>query len=160
VSAASIHLIGAVAQWFQTYKQSVEFQNSDQFEAVVISKFAVDTHHSKTMELLSLKQTGSVEDYRCDFEQLVYHIRLYDGALSATMLTAHFIMCLKDELRFPIEMQLPESVTKVVVVAAIQEKLLEKNQKRGMKQGGFKTSFQSKADTKTPFASCDMWKAR
>jgi hypothetical protein len=45
-----------------------------------------------------------VEDYCCAFEQLVYHIRLYNSALSATMLTAHFIMDLKDELRFPVEM--------------------------------------------------------
>jgi hypothetical protein len=29
-----------------------------------------------------------------------------------------------------------------------------------MKHGSSKTSFQSKADTKSPFASSDMWKAR
>jgi hypothetical protein len=58
VSTASIHLIGAAAQWFQTYKQSVGFQNWDQFEAAVIPEFGVDTHRSKTMELLSLKKTG------------------------------------------------------------------------------------------------------
>jgi hypothetical protein len=101
-----------------------------------------------------------VEDYHCAFEQLVYHIRLYDSALSATILTAHFITGLKDELRFPVEMQLPDSVAKAAVLVAIQEKLLEKAQKKGLKQGGFRTSFQSKADMKAPFASGDMWKVR
>jgi hypothetical protein len=68
----------------------------------------VDNHRSKTMELLSLKQTGKVEDCRRAFEQLVYHIRLYDSSLSPTMLTSQFLLGVKQELRFPVEIQLPE----------------------------------------------------
>jgi hypothetical protein len=58
---------------------------------------------------------------------LVYHIRLYDASSSNTILIAQFIMGLKDELKLPIEMQLPDSM------ATIQEKLLDKGQKRQYK---------------------------
>jgi hypothetical protein len=58
---------------------------------------------------------------------LVYHIRLYDASSSNTILIAQFIMGLKDELKLPIEMQLPNSM------ATIQEKLLDKGQKRQYK---------------------------
>jgi hypothetical protein len=70
----------------------------------VVAEFENDTHRTKTMELLSLRQLGYVEEYRKQFEQLVYHISLFDTSLSATMLTAQFIMGLKEELRLPVEM--------------------------------------------------------
>jgi hypothetical protein len=96
----------------------------------VVPKFESDTHRTKTIELLSLRQTRSVEEYHRQFEQLVYHIRLYDTSLSTTMLTTQFIMGLKEELRLPVEMQLPDSVAKAAILAAIQEKLLDKYQKK------------------------------
>jgi hypothetical protein len=46
------------------------------------------------------------------------------------MLTTQFIMGLKEELRLPVEMQLPDSVAKAAILAAIQEKLLDKYQKK------------------------------
>jgi hypothetical protein len=49
----------------------------------------------------------------------VCHIRLYDSSVSPTMLTAQFILGLKEELRFPIEMQLTDSVAKATVFASL-----------------------------------------
>jgi hypothetical protein len=130
VSTAFIHMSGSTAHWFQTYKQNPGFQQWDQFVQSVVSEFATDTHRSKTMELLSLKQICTIEDYIQAFEQLVYHIKLYDSSISTTMLTAQFIMGFKEDLRFPVEMHLLDSVVKVVVLASIQEKLLDKYHKK------------------------------
>jgi hypothetical protein len=55
VSAASIHMSGAAAHWFQTYKLMPGFQSWEQFSEDVVSEFEVDTHRAKTMELLNLK---------------------------------------------------------------------------------------------------------
>jgi hypothetical protein len=85
VSAASLHLTGPTTHWFQSYKQTLEFQQWDQFMLVVVSEFEVDTHRTKTMELLNLKQWRLVEDCRMSFEQLVYHIQLYDNSLRITV---------------------------------------------------------------------------
>jgi hypothetical protein len=57
---------------------------------------------------------------------LVYHIRLYDTSISNIMLTAQFLLGLKEELRTQVEMQPLESVAKAAILAAIQEKLMDK----------------------------------
>jgi hypothetical protein len=66
---------------------------------VVSQEFEVNTHHIKTMALLNLRQTCSVEDYKNKFDQLVYNIRLYDSHISETMLVSQFLLGLKEELR-------------------------------------------------------------
>jgi hypothetical protein len=110
---------GVAAHWFQTYKQTPRFQQWEQFIAALVVEFETDTLRAKTMEVLSLRQSNNVEDYRWAFEQLVCHIRLYDSSVSPTMLTAQFILGLKEELRFPIEMQLTDSVAKATVFASL-----------------------------------------
>jgi hypothetical protein len=67
VPAVWIHMSGPATQWFETYKQNRGFQQWDQFVDAMVSEFEVDTHHAKTMELLVLKQTCSVEDYHISF---------------------------------------------------------------------------------------------
>jgi hypothetical protein len=101
------------------------------------------------MELLNLKQSRGVDEYRREFEHLVYHIRLYDASLSNTMLTTQFIMGLKEELKLPVEIQLPELVAKSPLLASIQEKLLDKNDRRQYKSFSAKKQLtSSKSDNK------------
>jgi hypothetical protein len=64
VSATSIHMYGAAVHWFQAYKHTLGFQQWGQFVQVVVSEFETDTYRTKTMELLNLRQTCSVDDYR------------------------------------------------------------------------------------------------
>jgi hypothetical protein len=83
VSTASIHMLGVAAHWFQTYKQTPGFQQWEQFLAALVTEFETDTLRAKTIELLSLRQSGNVEEYRRAFDQLVYHITLYDSKKSS-----------------------------------------------------------------------------
>jgi hypothetical protein len=62
VSAASIHMSGSAAQLFQSFKHVAEAYQWEEFARVVVKEFEVDTHHSKTMQLLSLRQSGSVDE--------------------------------------------------------------------------------------------------
>jgi inorganic triphosphatase YgiF len=90
----------------------------------VSQEFEVDTHHVKTMELLNLRQTRSVEEYKHQFDQLVYHIRVYDSNISETMLVvSQFLLGLKSELKHPIEMHLPNLVAHAAILASMQEHL-------------------------------------
>jgi hypothetical protein len=70
-----------------------------------------------------------VDDYRRQFEQLFYHITLFDNSLSTTMLTAQFLLGLNSEIRSAVEMLLPVLVAKVATLALVQEQLLEKSKK-------------------------------
>jgi hypothetical protein len=77
------------------------------------------------------------------------------------MLTTQFIMGLKEELKLPVEMQLLDSVAKAVVLASIQENLLDKGQKRQYRSFSAKQWLTtSKPDQKTSFIPGDLWKAR
>jgi hypothetical protein len=71
------------------------------------------------MELLNLKQIGSVGDYKQQFDQLVYHIRLYDGNIIFIMLVSQFLLGLKEDLRHSVEMHLPDSVSQAATLAAV-----------------------------------------
>jgi hypothetical protein len=84
-----------------------------------LREFEVNTHRIKTMELLNLRQNGSVEEYKNRFEQLVYHILLYDTSLSETMLVSQFLLGLKEDLRYSIEMHLPTTVPQIATLAAV-----------------------------------------
>jgi hypothetical protein len=77
----------------------------------VSQEFEVNTHRVKAMELLNLRQTSTVEEYKLQFDQLVYHILLYDHSLSETMLVSQFLLGLKEDLRHAVEMHLPDSVS-------------------------------------------------
>jgi hypothetical protein len=63
VTAASLHMVCQASHWFQTYKHSAGVHSWEHFVLVVPQAFEVTTHRVKTMELLILWQTGSMEDY-------------------------------------------------------------------------------------------------
>jgi hypothetical protein len=71
------------------------------------------------------------------------------------------LLGLKEELRASVEMQFPDSVAKAATLAAMQEKLLEKSQKRHPKQYATKqTTIPTKLEGKSNFSPSDMWKAK
>jgi hypothetical protein len=88
VIAASLHMVDKTSHWFQTYKHSLGNHIWEHFVMAVYREFEVNTHRVKTTELLNLRQHGFVEDYKNIFDQLFYHIMLYDNSLSETMLVS------------------------------------------------------------------------
>jgi hypothetical protein len=93
--------------WFQTYKHSPGAHTWEHFVVVVSRKFVVNTHREKTIELLNLCQSRSVEEYKHQFDGLVYQILLYDHNISEMMLVSQILLGLKEELSHSIEMHLP-----------------------------------------------------
>lgn len=69
------------------------------------------------------KQQGTVE-YKAQFQQLVYNIRLYEPSISDMFLVTRFVMELKEELRSVVELQLPINVQTTSMYATVQEGLL------------------------------------
>jgi hypothetical protein len=115
-------------------------------------------------DLLVLKQTGTVQDYRTAFNQLVYKVRLYEGHVSETLLVTRFILGLKDELRIAVEMQIPPTVHTTSQFAMIQEAMLARSKATVHK---FQKPFLLKpiggkldSAPKQQFAAGDVWKAR
>jgi ribosomal protein L32 len=120
----------------------------------VSREFEVHTHRVKTMELLNLRQTGSVEDYKNQFDKLVYHIMLYDHSLSETMLVSQFLIGLNEELRHSVEMHLPSTVAQAATLAAVQEHLLDKPKVYHRRYTA------PRLDSKAAAVTTDLWKAK
>jgi hypothetical protein len=153
VTVPSLHMVDRASHWFQTYKHSAGVHTWEHFVLAVSQAFDVNTH-VKTMELLNLWHTGSVDEYKLQFDQLVYHIMLYDNSLSETMLVSQFLIRLKDELRQTVEMHLPNTVAQAANLAVVQEHLNGKAKKYHKKYPTTKTEL------KPGINSGELWKER
>lgn len=88
-------------------------------------EFDIDTHRVKMKELLQLRQTGIMAEYRRQFDKLVYNIKLYDPSIGGIMLVTQFVLGLKEELRIAVEAQLPKTVQRAILMAQMYEQLAE-----------------------------------
>jgi hypothetical protein len=95
-----------------------------------------------------------MEDYKNQFDKLVYHILLYDTSISETMLVPQFLLGLKDELRHSIEIHLSASVSQAATLVAVQEHLNEKQKPQHRRFPILKTA------SKFATSNTDLWKAR
>jgi hypothetical protein len=154
VKAASLHMVGRASHWFQSYIHAAGSHTWEHFVIAVSQEFEVNTHHVKTMTLLNLLQSGSVEDYKNKFDQLVYNIRLYDNHMSETMLVSQFLLGLKEELRQVVELHLPETVSQAVTLASILEHVTTQTRPYHKRIVG------QKSEVRSPFSGSDLWKAR
>jgi hypothetical protein len=57
-------MIDRTANWFQVYKHSAGVHSWEHFVISVSREFEENTHRVKTKELLHLKQSGSIEEYK------------------------------------------------------------------------------------------------
>jgi hypothetical protein len=157
VSAATMYLSETAAHWYHAFKQNHERLTWEQFRNAVLLEFDTDTHRVKMKELLQLKQSGTVADYRRQFDRLVYNIKLYDPAIGGIMLVTQFVLGLRDDIRALVEAQLPDTVQRATLLAQVHEGLIEtKNAAKPAKP------FQQHAwkDNKHKFASGEIWKAQ
>lgn len=65
-----------------------------------MNEFDSGTHHIKANAMFELKQTGSVDEYKSQFDDLMYNIKLYDNTeLGTVWEVGHFVTGLKDALK-------------------------------------------------------------
>jgi ribosomal protein L32 len=147
VTVTSLHMIDKASHWFQVYKHSPSYHSWEHFILAISKEFEVNTHRVKTMELLNMKQIGSVEEYKNQFDQLVYHIFLYDHNISETILVSQFLLELRDDLR-------QDTISQAATLAAVQEHISSKFRNQQKK------SFLPKTESKGTFTTIDLWKAR
>lgn len=86
VSAATMYMHDSAARWYQAYKLENPWHNWATFSVDVVQEFEGNAERDRIRELLILKQTGTVEEYKKQFDKLVYQIRLYDPHVGGMML--------------------------------------------------------------------------
>jgi hypothetical protein len=163
VSAATMYMRDSAAHWYQAYKLENPWHNWSTFSVDVIQEFEGNAQRDKIRELLTLKQTGTVEEYKRQFEKLVYQIKLYDPNMGGLMLVQRFILGLKEELRAAVEVQLPNTVAEAAMFAQIQESVLARS-KQGFTRSYHKKTHKEEGDQNHPsankFEKGEIWKAK
>ncbi|KAK1648872.1 hypothetical protein QYE76_066677 [Lolium multiflorum] len=158
VTSATLHMTGDAAHWFHSYKLDHDWPSWLQFRQAVLQEFDVNVHREKMRELMVMKQRGSVEEYKREFYQLVYQLKLYEPAVSETMLVTRFVLGLKEELKAAVEIQLPNTVSEADAYAKMQEDILSRQ--RTSKITPARVPFQKADSRPNSISAGDLWKAR
>ena len=113
-------------------------------------------------ELCQLRQEGTVAEYKKKFDQLVYHVRLYDPTVKGMMLVTQFVLGLKEGLRGAVESQLPNSVTEAATYALVHERISDRAKKLPGNKPVLKlyNSAPLKQDVKQKSLPNELWKAQ
>lgn len=165
VMSASLHLQGNAAHWYQACKHTDACADWPRFRTAILQEFDVNIHRNCMRELLLLKHEDTVQQYRTVFNQLVYQVRLYDAAISETMLVTQFLLGLKEEIRSAVEIQLPQTVLLAAECALVQEAVLERHKIQSTKVqkqlGSTKfTAPRQEHSSRPQFAAGDLWRAK
>lgn len=121
VTSAALYMEGLAAMWLQAYRYKHPGVNWATFRAAVEEEFGPEEFKVQMHTLVQLKQTGTVQEYRQEFETTMYHLLSLDPTLSPKFFISQFLLGLKDELRLGVRLQAPTSITRAAVFAHIQE---------------------------------------
>jgi hypothetical protein len=130
LSVASLYFGGHAALWWQAYKRCNTVTTWEMLCAAVVHEFGQDDYDVFMAKLHQLRQTGSVLEYRTQFETVMYQLISLDPSLNTKFFVSQFVLGLKDELRAAVRLQAPTSVTRAVSLARIQEEELELHRPR------------------------------
>jgi hypothetical protein len=130
ITAAHLHFEGNATKWYQAYKQNHTFKNWDHFCAVIEEEFGADDFRTAMNDLLDLRQTGSVDDYTMQFQNLQFTITMHNPQYDDMFFTPQYIRGLKEEIRSTVEPQMPPTVHKASIIAKIQQGVQDRNKIR------------------------------
>lgn len=126
VTTASLYMEGLAAMWLQAFRQTHPGLTWPTFQAAVEEEFGYEEFEVQMHRFVQLRQTGTVQEYRQQFETSMYHLMALDPSLSSKFFVSQFLLGLKDELRLGVRLQSPNIITCAAVFARIQEEKLEK----------------------------------
>jgi hypothetical protein len=136
VRMAAIHFEGPAAQWLRVYRKKVPNPTWLQLVLDVEEKFGKDDYREALTELLELKQTGSVEEYFCEFQELQFQLCMHNEGYDDLFFASQFVNGLKEELKYTVQAQVLDTIERVVLLAKIQQKIVEREKEKLTKQGG------------------------
>jgi hypothetical protein len=119
--AASLHMEDNAAKWMQVYKMKRGLGDWHEFARAVDEKFGIFDYRRSLQDLLSLKQTSSVEDYTKKFEALQFQVTMFNLGLDDMFFTTHFVNGLREEIKGTVQSQIPDPVDRASMLARVQQ---------------------------------------
>ncbi|KAM0905424.1 hypothetical protein ACQ4PT_017397 [Festuca glaucescens] len=130
VRSAVLYMEGHAALWLQAYKRRTVLGTWEQFCDAVLTEFGEDEYDGQMSKLLQIKQTGSVTEYRKEFETCMYHLISLDPTLNTKFFVSKFVLGLRSDIRVVVRIQAPTSVSRAASLARIKEEELEIQQEQ------------------------------
>jgi hypothetical protein len=104
---SSFNMEGKALVWFQELRNGNNLTTWNEFLKAIQTRFGRSIYDDPMESLVSLKQTGSVEEYKCQFELLANRV----VGLLENLKLSFFIGGLSEEIRLPVRMFNPKSMT-------------------------------------------------
>ncbi|XP_035543593.1 uncharacterized protein LOC118347680 [Juglans regia] len=114
---ASFHMEGKTLVWFQDLDESGVLTSWDEFVKVLLLRFGPSSYDDPMEQLTRLRQVGSVEEYKAQFESLSNRLR----GLSEQYKLSCFLSGLRDDIRLTVRMFNPHNLLLTYGLAKIQE---------------------------------------
>ncbi|XP_035541674.1 uncharacterized protein LOC118344675 [Juglans regia] len=111
--------------WYQEALEGGQFRDWDTFARSLLIRFGPTAYDDPMEALTCLKQTGSIAVFQAQFEALSNRLT----GLSDVHKLSCFLSGLKDEIRLPIRMFNPVSLSAVYALSKIQEEYLASSKK-------------------------------
>lgn len=161
-SAASLHLEGNAAKWYQVFKVQNGLVEWNSFISAVEAKIGVHDYRNALSELLDLKQTSTVDEYTSEFEAVRFQVSMHNPGYDDLFFTSHFTNGLKEELRGVVQSQVPETVERASLLARVQQQVLDQAKHKSVKAGQQikPGNFSAKYDLKLGPTSSSLWRER
>ena len=161
--AASMHMDGPASKWLQVYKLRNGLGSWAEFIAAVEDQFGSYDYRDSIGDLVTLTQIGSLEDYVTAFVDLQYQVSMHNLGLDEIYFVTQFTTGLKPELRASVQSQVPSTMKKAILLAKVQQQLLDatkfKSSKFSPKNPSFTPKFDQKSTTSTTSTN-SLWKER
>ncbi|KAI5013392.1 hypothetical protein ZWY2020_034504 [Hordeum vulgare] len=97
VTTAGLYMDGLAAMWLRVYRQTHPAISWPAFRSALEAEFGPEEFKAQMYHLVQLCQTGSVQEYRQQFETSMYHLRSLDPTLRTHFFISQFLLVLKDE---------------------------------------------------------------
>jgi hypothetical protein len=162
VVAASLHMEGDAARWYQVHKIQAGIESWDVFTHSMLENFGAEAYPKAMRGLLSLKQDSTLAEYNKQFEELRYMVAMHNSKMDETFFVTQYIKVLKTELQSPVQTMLPQSVNRAMLLADIQQETLDKSKFKSFKQPyqSKDKASSSKGDGKQQGTTPDLSKER
>lgn len=153
-----MHLEGNAAKWFQSYKITHKTIPWQTFCDTVKAEFGTDDYRTAITELLSLKQTGTVQQYTAQFQSLQFDVNMHSCQYDDLFFASKYVDGLRDDIRVVVEPQVPTTVNRALVIAKMQQRLLERNKLKTQRTHITNRPPQQRTDNKPAPTYGGLWR--
>ena len=159
---ASLHMDDNAGKWLQVFKRKYGLTDWKSFISAVEEKFGAADYRDAMGELLELTQTTTVEQYAADFANLQYEICMHNEGFDDLFFVSQFVRGLRYDIGAVVQSQLPQTVDRAILLAKVQQRVLEKGKAKQQKLAGTPRQQQwpPRQDAKPGGSSSSMSKER